>query len=106
MPRGISNPSVYCFMNTCMQCLLSIPELNYFFSEQTYKSESKNSKKNFTACNAIKDLIDVYSCESDKYLKSPGSIYKVCHSFLEPNTQHDCQVNIMSYAGISKKITW
>jgi hypothetical protein len=89
-----------------MQCLLSIPELNYFFSEQTYKSESKNSKKNFTACNAIKDLIDVYSCESDKYLKSPGSIYKVCHSFLEPNTQHDCQVNIMSYAGISKKITW
>jgi ubiquitin C-terminal hydrolase len=74
-----------------MQCLLSIPELNHFFSEQVYKVESKNTKKTFIACNAIKDLIDNYSGESDKYLRPPGSLYKVCHSFLEANTQHDCQ---------------
>lgn len=74
-----------------MQCLLSIPEFNHFFSEQTYKTESKNSKANFTACNAIKDLIENYSGISDKYLRPPGTLYKVCHSFLEANTQHDCQ---------------
>ena len=60
-----------------------------------FKLESRNSKKNFPACNAIKDLIDNYSGVSDKYIKPPGSLYKVCHSFLEANTQHDCQVNIL-----------
>lgn len=84
-------------MNTCMQCLISIPEFNSFFYEQNYKSESKNSKKNFSACNAIKDFIENYSSESDKYLKPPGSLYKVCHSFLEANTQHDCQVLLIFY---------
>ena len=30
-PLGLKNPSIYCYMNCCLQILLSIPELNYFF---------------------------------------------------------------------------
>ena len=78
-------------MNTCIQCLISIPEFNNYFKEGTYKNECKNSKKNFTACNAIREFIENYDKETGKYLKPPKSLYNVCHSFLAPNTQHDCQ---------------
>lgn len=87
-PKGLFNPSVYCFMNTCLQCLLSIPEFNNYFSEEIY-TQDKKSKKSGT-CNAVKELIEAYNSSSSS-LKAPNSIYKVCHSFLEPNQQHDCQ---------------
>ena len=88
-PKGLYNPSVYCFMNTCMQCLLSIPELNHYFSSNKYAVEKK-TKKGTPTCNSMKEFIESYEdCSSS--LKTPSSLYKVCHSFLEPNQQHDCQ---------------
>lgn len=110
-PKGLYNPSVYCFMNTCLQCLVSIPELNYYFSSMTYNKE-KLSKKSPTACNALKEFIDNYDVSSGS-LKAPASLYKVCHSFLEPNQQHDCQEflrrflsKIQEELNINKKYTF
>jgi len=40
-PKGLYNPSVYCFMNTCLQCLLSIPELNHYFVSGSFKKDKK-----------------------------------------------------------------
>jgi len=88
-PKGIHNPSVYCFMNTCMQCLFSIPELNYFFSSQNYKKEIKN-KINISGCEALYEFIDSYN-SAGRRIKSPQSLFAVCHSFLQPQRQHDCQ---------------
>ena len=84
-PRGLYNPSVYCFMNTCLQCLVSLPELNHYFSSGLYKG-----KKSPVACNALREFIETYN-NAGKSLKACSSIYKICHSFLEPNQQHDCQ---------------
>jgi ubiquitin C-terminal hydrolase len=68
-----------------MQCLVSLPELNYYFSNQLYKKKSSTP-----ACNALKEFIDSYGSASSS-LKACSSIYKICHSFLAPNEQHDCQ---------------
>ena len=72
-------------MNTCLQCLISLPELNYYFSSGNYKG-----RKSPVACNALKEFIDTYN-NAGNSLKACASIYKICHSFLEPNQQHDCQ---------------
>ncbi len=72
-------------MNTCLQCLISLPELNYYFNNGLYKG-----KKNTICCNAFKEFIENYK-NSSGCLKACPSMYKMCHSFLEPNQQHDCQ---------------
>ena len=88
-PKGLYNPSVYCFMNTCLQCLASIPELNFYFASSLYAKEKK-SKKDPVASTALKEFISSYDSSSGSF-KAPTSLYKVCHSFLPANTQHDCQ---------------
>jgi len=88
-PKGIYNPSVYCFMNTCMQCLVSIPELNSYFLTRTYKLDIKNNK-DISGCEALFEFIMAYST-AERRIKPPRSLYSVCHSFLEPQRQHDCQ---------------
>ena len=87
-PKGLYNPSVYCFLNTCLQCLLSIPELTYYFNEKLYLQEKK--KKGLSACEAMNSFISTYN-ESDYKIKPPANMYKLCHSFLQANEQHDCQ---------------
>jgi ubiquitin carboxyl-terminal hydrolase 4/11/15 len=72
-------------MNTCMQCLLSLPELNYYFSNQMYKRKTSTP-----TCNALKEFIDSYKNASSSF-KACSSIYKICHSFLPANEQNDCQ---------------
>lgn len=76
-------------MNTCLQCLLSIPELNGYFLTQKYKYD-KVSKISQTASNSLYDLICIYN-KSKGSLKACESVFKICHSFLERNQQHDCQ---------------
>ncbi len=104
-PKGLYNPSVYCFMNTCMQCLVSIPELNYYFGTGVFLKEKK-SKKDSVACNALKEFINSYE-KSSGSLKAPSSIYNVCHSFLTANTQHDCQEFLRRFlTKIQEEINW
>jgi ubiquitin C-terminal hydrolase len=76
-------------MNTCIQCLLSIPEFNFYFSNGKYKYDNitKNSQ---IACEALNELVSYYN-KSKKSIKAPDSVFRICHSFLPPNEQHDCQ---------------
>jgi ubiquitin C-terminal hydrolase len=76
-------------MNTCLQCLLSIPEINFYFSNSRYKYD-KITKNSQITCEAFKEII-LYYDKSNKSLKAPDSIFRICHSFLPPNEQHDCQ---------------
>jgi hypothetical protein len=104
-PKGLYNPSVYCFMNTCMQCLASIPELNHYFGTGQFTKEKK-SKKDPQACQALKEFVNSYENSSGS-LKAPSSIYKVCHSFLTANTQHDCQEFLRRFlTKIQEELNW
>ena len=95
-PIGLINPSVYCYMNTAFQCLLSIPELSYHFSSSNYSSP----KKNHPICDSFKDLIISYSSSKSKnsiYL--PKSIYQTCSSLLSLNYQQDSQEFLRRFLG-------
>ena len=95
-PIGLINPSVYCYMNTAFQCLLSIPELSYHFSSSNYSS----TKKNHPICDSFKDLIISYSSSKSKnsiYL--PKSIYQTSSSLLSLNYQQDSQEFLRRFLG-------
>ena len=72
-----------------MQCLLSVPEFNYYFSKKIYKKEKLS--KSSDACEAMYDLIETYNDCDNKSMMATKSLYAVCHSFLRKNEQHDCQ---------------
>ena len=96
-PIGLINPSVYCYMNTAFQCLLSIPELTYHFSHSIY---SQNNTKNHPICDSFKDLIISYSSNKSKnsiYL--PKSIFQTCNSLLSLNYQQDSQEFLRRFLG-------
>ncbi len=95
-PTGIINPSIYCFMNTCLQCLSSIPELNSYFYNKKYEKEKK-SKKKLKACESYNEFLLLY--KEKKIIKPPKSIYYTCHSFLESGRQHDCQEFLRRFLG-------
>jgi hypothetical protein len=95
-PTGIINPSIYCFMNTCLQCLSSIPELNSYFYNKKYEKEKK-SKKKLKACESYNEFLLLY--KEKKIIKPPKSIYSTCHSFLESGRQHDCQEFLRRFLG-------
>lgn len=97
-PVGLINPSIYCFMNTCLQCLCSIPELNYYFINSKYKEEKKNKRKGLNACNSYRDFLMQYNTETNPF-RPTSSMYNTCHSFLEAHTQHDCQEFLRRFLG-------
>lgn len=76
-------------MNTCMQCLLSIPELNSYFITEKYKKD-RVTKNNQVASNALNEFICQYN-KANSSLRACESLFRICHSFLEPGQQHDCQ---------------
>lgn len=96
-PKGLYNPSVYCFMNTCLQCLCSIPELNYYFKTEQYTTQKQNNKRS-RACNAYRELILKYIA-NDSSFQAPNSIFDTCSRLLARNQQHDCQEFLRRFLG-------
>ncbi len=78
-------------MNTCLQCLISIPEFNYFFMAKNYQKE-KMSKISLDACDAMHDYMYYYANCLNSYMKAPKTVFNICHSFLTRNQQHDSHV--------------
>lgn len=95
-PIGLFNGSVYCFMNTGMQCLSSIPELNSFFYEKEYKSIAKT--KSLAFCESFSDFVSSYHSNKGS-IKPPSSLFNACHSILQAGNQHDCQEFLRRYLG-------
>ena len=85
-------------MNTCLQCLCSIPELNYYFKTEQYTIEKRNNSKKTNACAAYRELILQYIANDDSF-QPPNSLYRKCHDLLEPNQQHDCQEFLRRFLG-------
>jgi len=80
-------------MNSCLQCLMSIPEFNYYFVKKVYKTEKKSKKSN-DACDAMYEFITTYNNCTKSSMLATQTMYDVCHSFLPKRQQHDSHVNL------------
>ena len=76
-------------MISCLQVLLSIPELNYYFLFKKYKKAEQKT----LICDDYSDFISLYQYfqKNQKQMELPPSIYKICHSFLQKGIMHDSE---------------
>ena len=79
-PIGINNKSVYCYMISCFQVLLSIPELNYYFLYKKYKKVGQKT----IICDDYSDFISLYHY-FQKNNKAP--IERIFYSFFKINSR-------------------
>ena len=89
-PIGIINKSIYCYMISCLQILLSIPELNYYFLHKKYK----NSEQKTLICDDFSDFISLYKYSEKNHetkIDLPSSIYEISNTFLQRGVMNDCQ---------------
>ena len=90
-PLGLKNPSIYCFMNCCLQIILSIPELNYFFLCKKYKFEQNHKT---LICDDYSNFISLYQYfinHKEKQMDLPPSIYDICNSLVPKGRMNDCE---------------
>lgn len=89
-PIGINNKSIYCYMISCFQVLLSIPEMNYYFLYKKYKK----SEQKTLICDDYSEFISLYEYfqkNNKNQIDIPPSIYNICHSFLQRDVMNDCE---------------
>ena len=90
-PIGLKNPSIYCFMNCCLQILLSIPELNYFFLYKQYKENEDNKA---LICDDYSNFIELYAhYEKNKqnYMELPRTMFDISNSLVQKGIMNDCE---------------
>ena len=89
-PIGIKNKSIYCYMSSCLQVLISIPELNYFFLYKKYKKQNQKT----LICDDFSDFISLYKYfqkTNQTCIELPSSIYNICHSILQKDVMNDSE---------------
>ena len=84
-PMGMENDSFYCYMNACLQGLLSIGEFAQYTLEERYKEmEHKKNQKSWKALNEV-----VLSHGKRAPYCTPKAIRKVAMNIFDPDEQHD-----------------
>ena len=89
-PIGIKNKSIYCYMISCLQVLISIPEINYFFLYKKYKKQDQKT----LICDDFSDFISLYKYfqkTNQTCIELPSSIYNICHSILQKDVMNDSE---------------
>ena len=78
------NPSIYCFMISILQSLISIPELNFFFLSKIYLISSlynndnnenfdeDNLEDNYPICKSYQTFIKIYLLSKKKLYTNPS----------------------------------
>jgi len=84
-PIRLTNPSFFCYMNSCLQALLGIPDLVEYIYEGKYKEIAKKEDLEFWP--AIADVA-IASRNRESYF-TPKSIKKLSRSSFDPHEQHD-----------------
>lgn len=90
-PIGLKNPSIYCYMNCCLQILLSIPELNYFFLYKKYKENEDNKA---LICDDYSNFIALYAhYEKNKqsYMELPRTMFDISNTLVQKGLMNDCE---------------
>ena len=90
-PLGLKNPSIYCYMNCCLQILLSIPELNYYF---LYKKYKQDQTRKTLICDDYSNFISLYQYflnHKESKMDLPPYILDISYSLLPKGIMHDCE---------------
>ena len=90
-PLGLKNPSIYCYMNCCLQILLSIPELNYYF---LYKKYKQDQTRKTLICDDYSNFISLYQYflnHKESRMDLPPYILDICNSLLPKGIMNDCE---------------
>ena len=93
-PLGLKNPSVYCYMNCCLQILLSIPELNYYFLNKRYNKNEQGNNNRTLICNDYSDFISLYQYyinHKQNQMDLPRSMFEICNNLVPKNVMNDCE---------------
>ena len=102
-PVGLINPSIYCFMISILQSLISIPELNFFFLSKLYLLSSAHNnpddsnldendiEENYPICNSYQYLIKLYLLSKRNYIQIPSNLFRICNRLLGGMHMHDSQ---------------
>ena len=90
-PIGLKNPSIYCYMNCCLQILLSIPELNYFFLYKKYKENEENKT---LICDDYSNFIALYAQyvkNKQSYMELPRTMFDISNTLVQKGLMNDCE---------------
>ncbi|KAL4463849.1 hypothetical protein ABPG74_005786 [Tetrahymena malaccensis] len=91
-PYRLENNSNYCYMNACLQSILSIGELNTYFFDKIYlELKDQVTKKPPKFTNAYFDLLIKFQKSSPSNIISPNLFKKYSQQNFDPNEQHDAQ---------------
>jgi len=100
---GLINPSIYCFMISILQSLISIPELNFFFLSKIYLISSlynndnndnldeDNLEDNYPICKSYQTFIKIYLLSKKNYIQIPRNLFRICNKLLGGMRMHDSQ---------------
>ena len=96
-PIGLKNPSIYCYMNCCLQILLSIPELNYFFLYKKYKENEENKT---LICDDYSNFIALYAHyekNRQSYMELPRTMFEISNSLVQKGLMNDCEEFLLQF---------
>ena len=84
-PVGMANESFYCYMNSCIQGLLSIGEFAQYINEERYKSAVNN--KNYKFWKGVNDIVSSHNKRGSDCM--PKFLRKISATIFDPDEQHD-----------------
>ncbi|KAL4510473.1 hypothetical protein ABPG72_004627 [Tetrahymena utriculariae] len=91
-PYRLENNSNYCYMNACLQSILSIGELNTYFFDKIYlEQKDQITKKPPKFTNAYLDLLQKFQKSGANQIISPNLFKKYSQQHFDPHEQHDAQ---------------
>jgi len=85
---GFENELNYCFMITCLQCIVSINELTAYFEQEVYRKDAQSSN-NLKFCQSYHDVIK--ACQSNNSEYKPKKMMKLARDTFDPDDEHDSQ---------------
>jgi len=87
---GLENYSAFCYLNSSLQCLLSITELRDYFINKKYEEISfRTKKKGFQFCEAMHRLFtDIWTTDDDSV--RPKYIHNLVYKRFHWGVHHDC----------------
>lgn len=89
---GISNNSYYCFINTALQCLLSIQKLNDYFIQEKYSQINYKTKKSFKYTYAYQSLFaEIAKNSRNDSCINASNFKKMFKKNFSPYEMHDSQ---------------
>jgi ubiquitin C-terminal hydrolase len=81
---GFYNPSNYCFMNSALQCLFSVPPFADYFLSKAY---TQDAVKRTPLSEALSHTAEVYF--RGKGVVRPEGLWSLCHKKFPGGRQHD-----------------